>query len=86
MRKKLHAVADPQHRNAKFQQAHVQRGSILFPDAGGAAGKNDCIRFQSSNLCCRCHTGMNFGIDARLAHTTRDELGHLRAVVYNDDF
>jgi len=60
------------------------RGSIIG-DTGRRAGEDDSLGLHPPErfLCCR--EGCDLGIDPRLAHTARDQLGHLAAEIDDED-
>ncbi len=82
----LHAVADAEHRHPELEQALVQRRRVLAADAGGTAGQDDRLGPHGLHLLGRHVAGVDFGVDAGFAHAAGDELGHLGAVVDDDDF
>ena len=82
---KLHAVADAENRHAELKEALVQSGGVLFPHACGAARQDDRGRLHGFHLLGGDDAGMDFGIDAGFAHPAGNELGNLRAVVYDDN-
>src|SRR5690606_34952746 len=88
LRHGLHAVADAQHRHAQlehrgwhWQRAFGVRGCV-------AAGPDDALQ-ALRRLCPHERivyvTGVDFGIDAGLAHAAGDQLGDLRTVVKNEN-
>ncbi len=89
LRHGLHAVADAQHRHAQLE--HSLRGLVgrFLVDAGMAAGKNHAFELAVGRVLAhpvvRHITRMHLAVNVGLAHTPRDQLGHLGAEIEDED-
>jgi hypothetical protein len=73
----LLAVTDAHYGNAHLEH-RLGRGRCGLPSGrGGAARKDDRLGPEVPDALVVHGAGQDFAIDARLAHTPRDELGHL---------
>ena len=61
------------------------RGRVLVSDRCRAAGQDDRLRREPAKASGGVLEGMDFAIDARLAHAARDQLRHLRAEIDDED-
>ena len=77
----LEAVADAEHRHAEFEDLAVELRSTLFVDARGSAGEHDSRRALRDHLGRSDRVRNDLGVDARLAHTSCDQLRVLGAEV-----
>ena len=73
----LHAVADPQHRDAQVPQGRVAAGCAFFVDRAGAAAEDDPLRGQSPQLLGGDGVRQHEGEHLRFAHPAGDQLGIL---------
>src|SRR5690606_27038623 len=85
VRRELHAVADPEDRNAELEDAAVDLGSPLLVHARGPAGQDDGARGLRADILERRRARMDLAVDLALAHASRDELRRLRAEVEDED-
>ena len=81
----LHAVADPEDRDAEIEDRGVDRRGALLVDAGGAAGEDDAARFFRQDLRGGDVEGNDLAVDVALANAPRDELAILGAEVEDED-
>ena len=81
----LEAVAHAEDRDARGEDAGVDAGGVLGVDARRAAGQDDRLRLARQHLGDRHGVGHDLGVDPRLAHAPRDELGVLRPEVDDED-
>ncbi len=79
------AVADAEHRHAELEHRLRRARRVAFGDAGGAAGEDDGLRRRRLQRGLGLLEGDDLAIDAGLAHAPRDELGHLRAEIDDEE-
>ena len=81
----LHAVANPEHRNAEAQDFGIADGGVLIVDGTGAAGEDDADRVVAADFVELGAAGEDGGEDFELADAAGDELGVLAAEIEDDD-
>ena len=90
LRHGLHAVANAQHGNAQVKHGLRCPVCAFLVHAGMAAGKNDAFEHAVfgvlTNPFVTHIAGMHLTKNMRLAHSSGDELGDLRAEVEDQDF
>ena len=85
VREQLLAIAQTENRNAEIENFRINRGRVLIINRIWPAGKHDAARVQAVHFRKRRERGFDFGINAQLAQTPRDELRVLRAEVENEN-
>ena len=80
----LHAIADAQHRDARFQHGGWQLGRAVVVDAGGSAGKNDSAQVGYAQRVGLVAGGED-GSDPKFSHAAGDQLAVLGAKVEHHD-
>ena len=81
----LHAVADPEHRNAQRPDLRIAERSTLGIDRTGSATENDPLRSQFAQLVSRGAVTQNHGEHFGFTHAARNQFGILGAEIKNDD-
>jgi hypothetical protein len=81
LRHGLFAVADAQHRHASGEDRQRRRRRIVVEHRGRAAGQDHGLRLHFGEGSLRLVERHDFGIDALLADTPRNQLRHLRAEI-----
>src|SRR5687767_6577052 len=81
----LHAVADPEHRRAEFEDARRALGRAFLRHALRAARQDDAGRIFLAQRLDRRVEWQDFGVHGELAQTTSDELRVLRAEIQDED-
>jgi hypothetical protein len=82
---RLLAVADAEHRYAGSPDLVRGTWRVLRHDRFGPAGEDDRLRGKLGHRLAGVLEGMDFAIDARLAHTASDQLRHLRPEIDDED-
>src|SRR5439155_2584663 len=85
LRHRLLAVADAEHRNAGPVDLFGSERRVLVEDGRGPARENDALRPHREKCLFRLLERHDLGIDALLAHAPRNELGHLRAEIDDEN-
>ena len=86
LRHRLLAVADAEHRHAGLVDRGGGERRVLVEHRGRAAGEDHRLRpHRARRLPRRFLVGHDLAIDALLAHAPRDQLGHLRAEIDDED-
>ena len=80
----LHAVADAERRDAEAEDRRVGERRALGVDRGGAAGQDQRRRIARAKLVGAEPVRDELGVDARLAHPSRDQLAVLAAEVEDE--
>ena len=90
LRHGLHAVANAQYRNAQVKHGLRCPVCTFFVHAGMATGEDNALEHAVFGVVADpfiAHVaGMHFTKNMRLAHSSGDELGDLRAEVEDQDF
>ena len=81
----LEAVAHAEDRGPGREDGRVDGRRALLVDRGRAAGQDDRLRLAGQHLGHRHRVGHDLGVDPRLAHPARDQLGVLRPEVDHQD-
>ena len=81
----LLAIANAEDWHASFKQHIWGARTVSFGHAGGRAGQDDASRLHPLESLFGHSEGRNLGIDPRLAHAPRDQLGHLAAEIDDQD-
>ena len=84
-RHELRAVADAEHRDAEVVDAGVDARGALDVDRRGTTAEDHARGPPCRDLGCGDRVGHDLGVDVRLAHPPRDQLGVLRAEVDDED-
>ena len=79
------AVADAEHRHARVEHRLRRARRAGLHHAGGAAGEDDRLRLVRGERGFGFVERHDLAIDAGFAHAARDELGHLRAEIDDED-
>ena len=82
---RLHAVADRQHRNAERKDDLGRARRRGLRDGGGAAREDDASGRKRADGVHAHRVGVDFAVDAVLAHPPRDQLGDLAAEIEDQD-
>ena len=82
----LLAVADAEHRHASFVDRGRRERRPFFVDGGRTAGQNYGLRLHRLEGLVGFLERDDLGIDALLAHASRDQLGDLRAEIDDEEF
>ncbi len=77
----LHAVADPQHRDAQFKKLLSNLWRTLFIDRFRTTGKDNPAGFKGLNLLKPHIKRMQLTVDMSLSHPPGDQLGVLRTEI-----
>ena len=77
----LHTVADAKDRHASFEDILRRARAVIFGSAFRAAGKNDAVRIELTNLSFRHVPCPQFAVDTQFTNATRNQLGVLRTEV-----
>ena len=80
----LHPVADAERRDAEAEDRRVGERRALGVDRGGAAGEDQRCRIARAKLVGAEPVGDELGVDARLAHPSRDQLAVLPTEVEDE--
>ena len=81
LRHRLLAVADAEHRHAGVIDRLGRQRRVLVEHRGGPAGQDHRLRLHVAEGGLRLLVGHDLAIDLFLAHPPRDQLGHLRAEI-----
>src|ERR1700691_4852253 len=81
LRHRLFAVANAKHRDAGLIDRQRRQRRIPIEHGRGAAGKDDAFRPHLAERRFRLLKRHDLAIDLLLAYPPRDELGHLRAEI-----
>mgnify|MGYP000520507625 CR=1 FL=1 len=82
----LLAVADPEDRHAEVEHARGGHRRALGEDRGRAAGEDDGLRSEAlQEGFGHVLIGMDLAVDIQLAQAARDELGHLRPEIDDEE-
>ncbi len=81
----LLAIADGEDRQAGVENFLRRAGRAGLGDGGRAAGQDHGFGLDGVEGLFRRLERRDLAIDARLAHAARDELGHLRAEIDNEN-
>ncbi len=82
---RLHAVADPEHRDAEVPDRPRRTRRRGLVHRGGSAGEDDPARRELADEAVGDVVGMKLAVDVLLAHPARDQLRVLRAEVEDQD-
>ncbi len=82
---RLEAVADTEDRDARVEQLRIDLRRAVGVDAGGTAGEHDGGRVAARDVLDRGVVRDDLGVDLRLPHPSRDQLGVLGAVIDNEN-
>src|SRR5205807_1134585 len=74
-----------EHRNAELEELLRRARAFAFVNAGGAAREDHSFEPRPRQCLLGELIGNDFGIDARFANPPRDELGHLRAEIDDEN-
>lgn len=85
LRHDLEAVADAEDGQAQLQDLRVRGGRTVSVDGGGPAGEDEGSGVLLAHLVGGDGVGHDLGVDAGLAHATRDELRVLGTEVHDED-
>src|SRR4051794_20616314 len=86
VRHRLHAVADPKHRDAELEYRLGSARRPAFPHGRGTAGKDHARRRELPHETVADIMRMKLAINARLAHAPCNQLRVLRAEIENQYF
>ena len=86
LRHRLLAVADAEHRHAGLKDRLGRQRGILVEHRRRAAGQDHRLRLHVAEGSLGLLVGHDLAIDLFLAHPPRDQLGHLRAEIDDEDF
>ncbi len=86
MRHRLLAVADAEHRHAGLEDRHRRERRARLEHRGRSAGQDHGLRLHRGEGFLRLLIRHDLGIDLFLAHPPRDQLGHLRAEIDDQNF
>ncbi len=81
----LHTIANAQYRNAGFEDILRRARAILLSGAFRAAGKNNAVRIEFTNLCFSNIPCPQFAIHTQLTYATRHQLGILRTEIKDEN-
>ena len=81
----LLAVTDAQNRQARIEQHLRGAWGSFVAHAGGRSGEDDALGLHPVERLFGLRERRDLGIDARLAHAARDQLGHLAAEIDDED-
>ena len=81
----LHAVADAEHRHAEIEHAGRRAKGFVLVDRLRASRQDHAARIELANSPLAHVERSDLAIDLRFTHTTRDELGVLRAEVEDEN-
>ena len=81
MRDQLHAVADPQNRDAELEERPFGMRRTVVVDALRPARQDDADRRPAADLVDGQRERMNFAVDPLLAQAARDQLRELTAEI-----
>ena len=81
----LLAITNAEDRNARLEQNVWRTRRAFIGHAGGRTGQDNALGFQPVEGLFRHAERRDFGIDPRLAHAARDQLGHLAAEIDDQD-
>src|ERR1700751_3108525 len=82
---RLHAVADPEHRNPEAEDDLGRARCGALGHRSGAAGQDDRPWSEVADRRAVNRIRVNLAIDPALAHPARDQLGHLTAEIEDQD-
>ena len=82
----LLAIANAQHGDAHLEQGLVHHGSVGGKHGGGAAGEDQGIRPEGTDLVRRDAVGLDLTVDAALTDAAGDQQVILTAKIQNKDF
>ena len=85
LRHGLLAVADAEHRHAGLVDRHRRERRVLVEHGGRPAGEDHPFRLHLAQRGFRLLERHDLAIDPLLAHAPRDELGHLRAEIDDEN-
>ena len=85
LRDQLHAVADPEDRDAEVVDRRVERRCALDVHALGATGEDDPLRVAGAQFGGGDRVRHDLGVDVRLAYAPGNELRVLGAEVHHED-
>ena len=83
--RRLLAVADRQDRQARIKHRLRGAGRTFARHRIRTAGEDDRLGLELQKGLVGLLVGVNFAINAGLAHTPRDQLRHLRAEIDDED-
>ena len=83
-RHQLHAVTDAERRDAELEDARVDVRRVVRVHRRGAAAQDHRVRVARAHGLRRDRVADELGVDAALAHATRDQLRVLAAEVDNE--
>ncbi len=81
----LHAVADAEYRHAHREHFARRLRTLGVVNGFRTAGQDDGLGSEAFDVGGRRIAGVDFGIDAELAHAARDQLRVLGAEIENQD-
>ena len=81
----LLAVADAEHRHAGLVDRHRRERRVLVEHRCRPAGEDHAFGFELAQRRLRLLKRHDLAIDPLLAHAPRDQLGHLRAEIDDED-
>ena len=81
----LHAVANAEHRYARFEHVLRRTRAVLFGSAFRAAGQDDAAWIELANLCFRDIPRPQLTVNAQLTHAARHQLSVLRTKVQDEN-
>ena len=85
LRHSLQSIANAEHRHAQLENQRRHPRREVGGHGLGPAGENDAAGMEHADLALLHIPGMDFAIDAGLAHTPCDQLGVLGTEIQNQD-
>ena len=83
-RHELHAVTDAERRDAELEERRIDARRVVGVDGRRAAAEHERVRIARAHRLGRDRVADELGVDAALAHATRDQLRVLAAEVEDE--
>src|SRR5512143_3804291 len=85
MRERLHAIANAEDRQPRVKDVLLDIGSVRLIDGARPAGQDEALRMKGHDRVSRRIPRVQLAIDMRLAYSSCDQLGILRAKIEDSD-